>query len=277
MKKLVNRNIFDRLVQNKVLRPIVVTLYVLIKRAIPIMAFAILLGLAAYMLDRHNVRQAPGEDFVNYYSFDVQNSREGEDVFFKVCRTHDELYHYDGGLTVYVYKNDDTKAKPVKVYARDITGNLQGDCENKVLKTEDFYHNPGTYKMAFCINFTVKYDIAKNVCKDSNIYKIYPQPSDINSRLRFYEQQLKILRKQLKESDSDKEAAPSSMAVPEQSTTPSSSSSSAKKQPSQSSDSNVPDPNPTPTNPTPDPEPVTECRVNLLGLCLFTGVANQNG
>lgn len=104
---------------------------------------------------------------------------------------------YAGALTVYVYRDVDPKGTQTKVYAKDIGGSIRTECENKVLRASDFAHTAGTYKMAFCVDFKVKYEIQKTACKESNIYKIYPQPSDINAQLQYYQQQIELLQKQM--------------------------------------------------------------------------------
>lgn len=185
---------------------------VLARRALPMATFAILFGVMAVQFDKWQINNAPASDFINYAAFDVQNARAGEDVYFKVCRTHQENYTYAGALTVYVYRDVDPKNTPTKVYAKDIGGSIRTECENKVLRAADYRHSPGTYKMAFCINFRVKYDIEKTACKDSNIYKIYPQPTDIQEQLKYYNDQIEILNRQLK--DRSVGGADNSMTLP---------------------------------------------------------------
>jgi hypothetical protein len=171
----------------------------ILTRGVPALTLAILFGVVAVQLDRWRVEHAPASDFINYTAFDVQNARAGEDVYFKVCRDHQENYTYGGALTVYVYRDVDPKNTPTKVYAKDIGGSIRTDCENKVLRASDFRHTPGTYKMAFCIDFRVNYNIQKTACKDSNIYKIYPQPTDIKDQLKYYQDQIDMLNRQLKD------------------------------------------------------------------------------
>lgn len=169
----------------------------IITRGVPALTLAILFGVVAVQIDRWRVQQAPASNYINYTAFDVQNARAGEDVYFKVCRDHRENYTYAGALTIYVYRDVDPKDTPTKVYAKDIGGSIRTNCENKVLRASDFQHSPGTYKMAFCIDFKVDYGIGKTACKDSNIYKIYPQPTDIQQQLKYYQDQIDILNRQL--------------------------------------------------------------------------------
>lgn len=168
----------------------------LFTRALPALTLAILFGVVAVQVDKWRVQNQPASNFINYTAFDVQNARAGEDVYFKVCRDHKENYTYSGALTVYVYRDVDPKGTQTKVYAKDIGGSIRTECENKVLRASDFQHTAGTYKMAFCVDFKVKYDIGKTACKDSNIYKVYPQPTDINQQLQYYQQQIEMLQRQ---------------------------------------------------------------------------------
>lgn len=181
----------------KVIRFFKTTGMLIITRGVPALTLAILFGVVAVQIDRWRVQQAPASDYINYTAFDVQNARAGEDVYFKVCRDHQENYTYAGALTVYVYRDVDPKNTPTKVYAKDIGGSIRTNCENKVLRASDFQHTPGTYKMAFCVDFKVDYQIQKTACKDSNIYKIYPQPTDIQQQLKYYQDQIDMLNKQL--------------------------------------------------------------------------------
>lgn len=171
----------------------------ILTRGVPALTLAILFGVVAVQIDRWRVQQAPADDYINYTAFDVQNARAGEDVYFKVCRDHQENYTYAGALTVYVYRDVDPKDTPTKVYAKDIGGSIRTTCENKVLRASDFRHDPGTYKMAFCVDFKVDYQIGKTACKESNIYKIYPQPTDIQDQLKYYQTQIDILNNQMKD------------------------------------------------------------------------------
>lgn len=175
----------------------------LLTRGVPALTLAILFGIVAVQVDRWNVQRDPASDYINYTAFDVQNARAGEDVYFKVCRDHQENYTYAGQLTVYIYRDADPKTTPTKVFGKDIGGSIRTNCENKVLRASDFRHEPGTYKMAFCVDFKVKYNIQKTACKDSNIYKVYPQPTDIQSQLKYYQDQIDILNMQLKDRGTD--------------------------------------------------------------------------
>lgn len=180
----------------KILRFFKTTGMLILTRGVPALTLAILFGVVAVQIDRWRVHQAPASDYINYTAFDVQNARAGEDVYFKVCRDHQENYTYSGALTVYVYRDVDPKDTPTKVYAKDIGGSIRTTCENKVLRASDFRHDPGTYKMAFCVDFNVNYEIEKTACKESNIYKIYPQPTDIQDQLKYYQDQIDMLSRQ---------------------------------------------------------------------------------
>jgi len=151
-------------------------------RLLPVIGFMLLFALTAVQADKFLVNKADGTDYINYTSFTVQNAREGEDVYFTVCRDHKDSYTSKGNLEVYVV---DTSAKtPVKVFARDIKGHIINDCDTKVILASDYHHTPNLYSMSFCIDFRVKYGIEKTVCSISNRYRIYEQPQDINSQIQ---------------------------------------------------------------------------------------------
>jgi hypothetical protein len=46
------------------------------------------------------------------------------------------------------------------------------------------------------VEFLVKYDIKKTVCKKSNRYRIYAQPNDLESKIRSLSSELEILKAQ---------------------------------------------------------------------------------
>lgn len=166
-------------------------------KAIPVIIFAFILSQVAILIDQKSYRDAPADDFLKYTEFSVQNARENEDVYFKVCRDRVSNIQYDGDLSIYIIANadkpDESKAQ---VYSRDIGGTIQNDCENKVIRASDFKHNVGTYEMGFCVRFKVKYGYEKEQCKTSNRYRIYSQPQDVDTRIRDLEQQLESARQE---------------------------------------------------------------------------------
>lgn len=135
---------------------------------------------------------------MNYTQFNVTNAREGEDVYFNVCRDSKSNINYDGDLNIFIIANaEQNDEKRIQTYSRDITGTIQNDCENNVIKASDFKHTVGTYEMGFCVRFKVKYGFEKEVCKTSNRYRIYAQPTDLESKIRDLEMQLESAREQL--------------------------------------------------------------------------------
>lgn len=253
----------------KTLRFLKTTGMLLITRGVPAATLAILFGVVAVQIDRWHVQQAPASDYINYTAFDVQNARAGEDVYFKVCRDHKANYVYTGALTVYIYRDVDPKGTPTKVYAKDIGGSIRTSCENKVLRASDFQHTPGTYKMAFCVDFKVDYQIGKTACKDSNIYKIYPQPTDIQQQLKYYQDQIDILNKQLQDRGVNSPNSLQSPATEQSANTPSDIGTPGATSPAPSSDDMAITSGGTGSNTTPPPTPPT-CAVNF-GFGLFCG------
>lgn len=166
----------------------------IIIRLIPVMIFMWLAIALATYIDYRNVQAAPGENYIDYTSFVVNNAREGDDVYFSVCRNHSKQYNVNGNLNVYIVSSKDSR--PIQVFARDIQAAVVSDCENKQIPESEFHHTPAVYQMSFCVDFTVQYRINKTVCKQSNRYTIYPAPSDVNQRITYLEQQLSVLRAQ---------------------------------------------------------------------------------
>lgn len=234
------------------------------KRVLWIMAFAVLFGALGYQFDRYKFDKAPSEQFVQYYDFSVNNARAGDDVFFKVCRRHDELYNYNGNLTVYIVPNTNDTSQNVKVYSQALGGTLKaGDCENKVIKPSNFSHKPGNYTMGFCISFKVKYDFEKRACKDSNVYTIYPQPEDAQAQIKYYQDQIDALMQQQADNTQplDLYAGPALNPSTEQ------------RQQRSSTPVSPTQPAPTPSavvTPLPVPAPTpTPCTLRLLGICVL--------
>lgn len=161
-------------------------------RLLPVLGFAVLGGFLSIQIDRYLVEQKAGEEFLNYTSFVASNAREGENVNFTLCREHDRNYNVTGNLNIYVVRSDNNT--PYQVYARDVKDQVSNECDNKEIQASDFHHEPGTYEMRFCVDFKVKYDIQKTVCKSSNRYKIYEQPTDIQAQIKKTEELLSELR-----------------------------------------------------------------------------------
>lgn len=168
-------------------------------KIIPVIVFALIFMQVAIMIDQHHYRTAPATDFLQYTDFTVQNARVGEDVYFKVCRNHQSNIRYSGNLEIFVIANPDQKnEQKVRVYGRDTAGVIDTDCSNKVIRNADFKHEAGTYEMTFCVDFNVKYGYAKQLCKTSNRYRIYPQPVDLESQITSLQQQLDSANAELK-------------------------------------------------------------------------------
>lgn len=166
-------------------------------KLIPVIIFAFILSQVAILIDQKSYRDAPADDFLKYTDFSVQNARENEDVYFKVCRDRVSNIQYDGDLSIYIVANaDKPEESRAQVYSRDIGGTIQNECENKVIRASDFKHNVGTYEMGFCVRFKVKYGYEKEQCKTSNRYRIYSQPQDVDSRINDLEQQLESARQE---------------------------------------------------------------------------------
>ena len=241
---------------------IVTVLGVIFKRLLPVATFLILFVIVASMIDRKVTDDRPATDYLRYYSFDVQNAREGEDVNFRVCRTRDGNFNYNGRLSVYVIPDSTKPNEDAQVFGKDIGGTLRpGDCENKVLLASEFKHAPGKYKMFISVSFREpRYNFEKTTTFTSNIYTIYTQPSDLEGRIQSLQQQLDQANRQLQESQTGTPSVGDDLRAP---TAAPSSSQTVIVQPAQPSS---PQQTPAQSN-----APATRevCTVNLLGIKAF--------
>lgn len=186
------------------LTKIYATFSAIMYRLIPMVILALVFAQVALLIDQNAYRKAPASDFLNYTEFTVQNARENEDVYFKICRERVSTIHYDGDLSIYIIANaDKNDEKRVQVYSRDISGSVTNNCENKVIRAVDFKHDVGTYEMGFCVSFKVKYGFDKEACHTSNRYRIYAQPTDLESKIRDLETQLQTAKEQLSVTQGD--------------------------------------------------------------------------
>lgn len=243
-----------------ILRTIKLVLSVIFKRLLPIATFAIFFIIIASMIDRGVTQNRPATDYLNYYRFYVPNAREGEDLYFTVCRTHTGNFNYNGNLLIYVQPTS-TGKNETKVFTQEIGGTLRpGECEDKVLRDSDFHHSPGKYKMFINVSFREpKYQYEKTASYGSNVYTVYVQPTDVESRIQLLQQQLEQAQQQLRDAQAGASSIGNDLRAPG-SATPVSGTPSAQSQPMQQSA--------TPAQPEQQTEPQTRevCTVNLLGI-----------
>lgn len=249
----------------RVIRPVWTFLGVFFKRLLPVATFAVLFIIIASIIDRGITQNRPATDYVNYYRFYVPNAREGEDLYFTVCRTHDSNFNYNGNLLIYVQPIEEN-ANETKVFTKEIGGTMRpGECEDKLLRASEFSHSPGKYKMYINVTFREpKYEMEKTASYSSNVYSIYAQPDDVRGRIEYLEQQLRQAKRDLREAQENQPAPQNDLTAP--SAVPQSSQSAPSSRPS-SSNGNTPSPQ-QPSAPTQPREPETRevCTLNLLGL-----------
>lgn len=150
-----------------------------------------------YQIDYANVERTPATEYMQYTQFTVQNARVNEDVNFNVCRDYQRPYLVESNINIYVIQNPGTEQeKPVAVYGRTNSTTLNGNCESKIIRNEDFHHQPGEYEIRGCVDFNVRYDIPKQVCETSNRYRIYETPRNLQEQIDDLENQLKSLEQQ---------------------------------------------------------------------------------
>lgn len=160
-------------------------------------AFAGIIGGAQYLYgqyDRQVISRAPATDFINYTSFSVQNAREGEDVIFTLCRTHDQNYRVDGTRIVYIIPEGKTEPDKVAVHQKNFEGIIDsGNCQSYFIRNNEYYFKPGKYLITLNLDFKVKYNIGKTIYVKSEPFTIYPQPQgtgDVQSQLNILRQQI---------------------------------------------------------------------------------------
>lgn len=162
-------------------------------------AFAGLIGGAQYLYgqyDRQVIAKAPATNFINYTSFSVQNAREGEDVIFTLCRTHDQNYKVDGTRIVYIIPEGKSEPDKVAVHQKNFEGVIDsGNCQSYFIRNNEYYFKPGKYLITLNLDFKVKYDIGKTIYVKSEPFTIYPQPTGTND----VQAQLNILRQQIQD------------------------------------------------------------------------------
>lgn len=233
---------------------------VIFKRLLPVATFFILFVIVASMIDRKITEDRPATDYLRYYSFDVQNAREGEDVQFRVCRSRDSNFNYNGRLSVYVVPDATQPNKDAQVFGKDIGGTLRpGDCENKVLRASEFKHAPGKYKMFISVSFREpRYNFEKTTTFTSNIYTVYAQPTDLEGRIQFLQQQLDQANEMLREAQTGQPAVGDDLRAPT-GQAPQTQPQSVTVQPNQQSPSQT-----TPAQTQPQTREV--CTINLLGI-----------
>lgn len=231
MKKL---NIFRKVFNHPAYIRTTATIKAVVFRLIPVIILALFFAQIAVLIDQHNYQKAPATNFLQYTTFDVQNAHVGEDVYFKVCRQHVSNIKYDGVFGIYIITNPDSKSpQRVKVYSQNVAGVINTDCENKVIRAADFQHEAGTYEMTFCVDFHVKYGFEKETCKNSNLYRIYPQPTDLQGQITDLQRRLTAAQAQLQNAQNaaDPSGPNQSLAAPGQDSQPTNNASNGDKQP----------------------------------------------
>lgn len=183
----------------------------LIWKRLPIIAayvatFLVLFTAFGYVLgqaERAYYRHLPASHFVNYTSFVVTGSFEGEDVPYSLCRIHDQDYFAKGVRTVYQIVDTnktpvDSNGNQILVLSTGVNGAIQGaNCAAFTLKQAQVHLKPGSYRMTIIVRFTVKYGIEKQETVKSNIFRIRENTggnSDVQVQLNNLQQQVQALQ-----------------------------------------------------------------------------------
>lgn len=164
--------------------------------AVYTLAFFVVFSIASNLVSRYHVAQdkkfyinAPATHFVNYTSFSVQPAREGEDLSYTVCRSHDKNYRVSGDRTAYIIPSGSTEKQKVFVYNKPITNGVvdTGTCQSYFVREAEHHFTPGSYELTLNLSFRVKYNIEKSVFIKSNVFAVRAQPeggsTDVQSQL----------------------------------------------------------------------------------------------
>lgn len=148
----------------------------------------------------------PTEYFLKYDDAVVSDGKEGQDIFFSLCRDAKGNYEFDGFRNIYLLDSEDpTKRYRVKVLPVSNTINRLDRCASFKIAKEDFRHTPGRYNLDADLKVRILDDlwILPGIVKDahfgSNTYNIYAdnETIDYESRLNDLQRQLDELRSML--------------------------------------------------------------------------------
>jgi len=181
---------------------------VLLLKRLPTIAFWTLAFFVIFSVGDHMYYRLQSADhFVHYTSFTVQNSREGEDVPFTLCRDHRGNFLVNGLRTIYIIPEG--KSVDDKVFAanKPLNGVIDGgNCSTYFIRESEYHHKPGTYVLTINLKFKTKYGYEKEIFVISQAYKIYPALNaqsvnsvinNLNVRIQENTNELNMLKRRL--------------------------------------------------------------------------------
>lgn len=192
---------------NRIIKDIFESVLLVIKR-LPTIAFYTFAFFIVFSVgDRMYYRLQSADHFVHYTSFTVQNSREGEDVPFTLCRDHRGNFLVNGLRTIYIIPEG--KSVDDKVFAanKPLNGVIDGgNCSTYFIRESEYHHKPGTYVLTINLKFKTKYGYEKELFVISQAYKIYPASNtqsvdsvinNLNVRIQENTNELNMLKRRL--------------------------------------------------------------------------------
>ncbi|WP_076480398.1 hypothetical protein [Williamsia sterculiae] len=171
--------------------------------AVATVSLALIWFSVSYVLaevDKRNVVNAPSSNFLNYTSAIVNNSREGEDITYTLCRDHDQNYPVTGVRSVFAIPEGKTDKDRIFLYNKSIQGVVNDKCQSYLIKDSEHHFTPGRYQLTLNLSFKVKYDIEKSAYFKTNIFTVYPQPvgsSDLQGQIKALTQRVEALERRL--------------------------------------------------------------------------------
>ncbi|MFI2837532.1 hypothetical protein [Mycolicibacterium sp. PDY-3] len=152
------------------------------------MAVLWVVGSFAYtQFDIEQVKARPSTEYINYTSLTTGNIREGEDLFYTVCREFKGRYEVTGKRTIYVIPQGKSARDRVFETALPYKGTVEGKpCQSYKIAASAYHLSPGRYQLSLSGTFKVDYGIEKNYYIDGDVLTVYPQPAgavDVKAQL----------------------------------------------------------------------------------------------
>lgn len=183
-------------------------IFVLLLKRLPTIAFYTLAFFVVFSVgDRMYYRLQSADHFIHYTSFTVQNSREGEDVPFTLCRDHRGNFLVNGLRTIYIVPQGKSVDNKVFAANQPLNGVVDsGNCATYFIRDSQYHHKPGTYVLTINLKFKTKYGYEKELFIMSQVYKIYPASNtqtvdqtinNLNVRIQENTNELNMLKRRL--------------------------------------------------------------------------------
>lgn len=215
----------------KLVQHITLPLLLIVKKLPTIALYAVVFYALLYVGEHLWYANKTADYFVHYTSFTVQNSREGEDVPFTLCRDHRGNFLVNGIRTISIIPQGGTVKDRVFAHSDPLNGSIDsGNCATYFIRDSQYHHKPGQYVLTINLHFKVKDGYEKQEFITSQPYKIYAQPAgsdatidttinNLNARIQENTNELNALKRRLglpTDPGSDPNAQPQSFTSPSQ-------------------------------------------------------------